>query len=258
MADALFRRLAADRFQPTDLARGPWTRDALHGGPSAALLAAAAQTALGGGMFPSRLTVELLRPVPVAPLTVQTEVTRPGRKVRLVVVRLRTAETVVAAATGLGIRTDAVPVPDQPPGDRPPPPGPGRRPPPDARWTGFHNAGVEYRIVAGSWEEPGPATDWIRLRVPVVADEETTPFERVAAAADFGNGISSWADFDALSFINPDLTISLHRLPIGEWICLDAASRLEPHGVGLADSALFDEQGPIGRSIQSLLVEARG
>jgi len=31
MAGALFRRLVADRFQPTDLTRSPWTRDALHG-----------------------------------------------------------------------------------------------------------------------------------------------------------------------------------------------------------------------------------
>ncbi len=258
MVDALFRRLAANQFHPTDLARGPWARDALHGGPSSALLAAAAQTALGDGMFPARLTVELLRPVPVASLTVETEVTRPGRKVRLVAVRLRTAETIVASATALGIRTDAVAVPDQPAGGRPPPLGPGSEPPPDAAWTAFHSAGVDHRIVAGSWGEPGPATDWIRLRVPVVADEETTPFERVAAAADFGNGISSWANFDALTFINPDLTISLHRLPVGEWVCLDATSRLEPHGVGLATSELFDEEGPIGRSIQSLLVEARG
>jgi acyl-CoA thioesterase len=91
-----------------------------------------------------------------------------------------------------------------------------------------------------------------------VAGEDTTPYQRVAAAADFGNGISSLADFESLTYINPDLTIALHRLPIGEWVCLDAASRLETHGVGFAESALFDEQGRIGRSIQSVLVEARG
>src|SRR6476660_10052473 len=92
MADALFRRLSANQFEPTDLARGPWDRDALHGGPSAALFAAAAQSALGDDMFPSRLTIELLRPVPVAPLTVETELIRPGRKVRLVAIRLRAAD----------------------------------------------------------------------------------------------------------------------------------------------------------------------
>ncbi len=258
MVDALFRRLDAHRFRPTELARGPWTRDALHGGPPAALMAAAAQHTLGESMFPARLTVELLKPVPVAPLTLESEVIRPGRKVRLVAVRLRASETLVASATALGIRIDAITVPDQPASDRPPLPDAGREPPSDAEWTAFHFAGVDHRIVAGSWGDPGPATDWIRLRVPVVADQETTPFERVAAAADFGNGISSWADFQSLTFINPDLTISLHRLPVGEWVCLDATSRLEPQGVGSAESVLFDETGRIGRSIQSLLVEPRG
>lgn len=257
MADALFRRLDADQFQPTDLARGPWSPDALHGGPPAALMAGAAETALGESMFPARLTVELVRPVPIAPLTVEVEMIRPGRKVRLVAVRLRAGETVVATATALGIRTATVMVPDQPAGDRPPPPDAGGERPPDLGWTAFHTSGVDHRIVAGAWGSPGPATDWIRLRVPVVAGERTTPFQRVAAAADFGNGISSWADFDALTFINPDLTISLHRLPVSDWVCLDATSRLEPNGVGFAESALFDEQGRIGRSIQSLLVEAR-
>lgn len=257
MVDALFRRLGAAQFEPTDLARGPWSPDALHGGPPAALIAAAAQDALGDDLFLARLTVELLRPVPIAPLSIETEVIRPGRKVRIVAVRLRTGDTVVASATALGIRTAAVSVPEQPDGAGPAPLGAGVEMPPESGWTAFHSAGVEHRIVAGSWFEPGPATDWIRLRVPVVAGETTTPLQRVAAAADFGNGISSWADFGALTFINPDLTISLHRLPVGEWVCLDASSRLEPHGVGLAESALLDEQGPIGRSIQSLLVEAR-
>ncbi len=257
MADALFERLAVDRFQPTDLARGPWNPEALHGGPSAALMAGAAQVALGDDLFPARLTVELLRPVPVAPLTVEAEVIRHGSKVRLAAVTLRAADQDVAMATALGIRRACVVVPDQPSGGRPPPLGASREPAPDTDWTAFHFAGVDHRIVAGSWANPGPATDWIRLRVPVVADEEPTPFQRVAAAADFGNGISSLADFQSLTFINPDLTISLHRLPVGEWVCLDATSRLEPHGVGFAESALFDDQGRIGRAVQSLLVEAR-
>ena len=58
-------------------------------------------------------------------------------------------------------------------------------------------------------------------------------------------------------FLNPDLTVLLHRLPVGEWVCLDAVTRLGPDGVGLAESLLFDEQGPIGRSAQTLLVERR-
>lgn len=104
---------------------------------------------------------------------------------------------------------------------------------------------------------PGPATDWIRLRVPVVPGEEPSPLQRVAAAADFGNGISGVAEFDQLLFINPDLTVHLHRLPAGEWVCLDAVTWMEDRGVALAESRLWDEQGPLGRSLQSLLIDAR-
>jgi len=258
MADALFLRRPDGRFQPTELSRGPWTTDALHGGPPAALLAGAAEALLdGAGLQPVRMTVELLRPVPVAPLTVEAEVTRPGRKVRLISARLSADDTVVASATVLAIRTEGVAVPDQPAAEQPRPPRDGARPTLKAGWTAFHLAGVEHRIVAGSWDEPGPATDWIRLRVPVVDGDAPSPLQRVAAAADFGNGISSLADFSSLAFINPDLTISLHRLPVGEWVCLDAVSRLEPNGIGFAESALYDERGRIGRSVQSLIVEPR-
>jgi hypothetical protein len=62
---------------------------------------------------------------------------------------------------------------------------------------------------------------------------------------------------DGWAFINPDLTVYLHRLPAGEWVCLDAVTYVEPHGIGLAESRLFDERGPVGRAAQSLLLERR-
>jgi hypothetical protein len=51
------------------------------------------------------------------------------------------------------------------------------------------------------------------------------------------------------------LTIYLHRYPEGEWVCLDAATYVGPQGTGLAESRLFDARGPIGRSVQSLLID---
>lgn len=56
-------------------------------------------------------------------------------------------------------------------------------------------------------------------------------------------------------FINPDLTIYLHRHPVGEWIALASETLPDPQGVGVAESRLYDERGPIGRSVQSLLIE---
>jgi hypothetical protein len=261
--DALFLP-DGDRFVPTDLTRGPWSPDAQHGGPPAALLARTIDREAGGaGMMVARLTVELLRPVPVEPLTVATRLARPGRKVQLVEASLRTCDTEVARATGLRIRTAELPLAPMADAGRPPPPpgtGTASLPPWAAAvsYRSFHRDGVEHRFVAGSFETPGPATDWIRLRVPLVAGEPTPPLARAAAAADFGNGISwTLSRQDGYEFINPDLTVYLHRLPADEWVCLDAVTWAEPHGVGLAEGRLWDRHGPLGRSLQSLLLERR-
>jgi Acyl-CoA thioesterase C-terminal domain/Acyl-CoA thioesterase N-terminal domain len=210
----------------------------------------------------TRLTVELLRPVPLAPLAVDVRVTRPGRKVQLVEATLAAADVVVARATALRIRRADLALP---PGlDAPaPPPGPEAGTPTLPPWSdgllashAFHSHAVDHRFVAGSFDRPGAATDWIPLRVPLVAGEPTSPLERVAAAADFGNGVSWVLDRrKGYAFINPDLTVYLHRLPAGEWVCLEAVTRVETHGIGLAESRLWDERGLIGRSLQSLLLE---
>jgi acyl-CoA thioesterase len=263
MADALFSPLGDERFEAQPFARGPWSPDALHGGPVAALLGGAAEILLED-LFPARTTVELLRPVPLAPLQRSAEVLRPGKKVRLVRTQLATEDgTLVAAATSLGIRRGEVAVP----AEAGPPPTPPAGPETlsslameESRaidGTAFHNAGVEHRFARGAFLEPGPAVDWIRLTVPVVDGEAPSALQRVLAAADFGNGISRLVDFTQLVFINPDLTVHLHRLPVGEWVCLDAVSRLEGHGVGLTQSALWDADGPLGAALQSLLVEGR-
>jgi hypothetical protein len=64
-------------------------------------------------------------------------------------------------------------------------------------------------------------------------------------------------DFDRYVFINTDLTVHLVRYPAGEWVCLEAVTSIDSTGIGLADTALHDEQGRIGRSAQSLFVSAR-
>jgi hypothetical protein len=181
--------------------------------------------------------------------------------VQLIEAGLWSGDTETARCTALRIRQTSLPLP----ADlrrSPPPPAPEtgvESLPPWAQkvtYHAFHSSAVEHRFVGGNFAQPGPAIDWIRLRVPLVDGETTSPLCRVAAAADFGNGIS-WvlSRNDGYSFINPDLTIYLYRLPVGEWICLDAETRVDPIGVGLAESLLWDEQGPIGRSVQSLLIE---
>jgi hypothetical protein len=261
---SLFEPVAGGAWLPTDWARGPWDPGALHGGPVAALLAGALEVAgdeaAAGPMQPARLSVELLRPVPLAPLTLRADVTRPGRKVQLVDAALSTADgTEVASARLLRVHDTPVEAPATHDGSgAPPAPSTEHRPMENQiPYPAFHSHGVEHRFVRGSFAEAGPATDWIRLRVPVVPDAEPTPLQRVAAAADFGNGVSRVTDFGSLLFINPDLTIHLHRRPAGEWVCLEAVTWMEDHGLALAESRLWDERGPIGRSLQSLLIDDR-
>jgi hypothetical protein len=262
MGDALFLR-SGDDFVPSELSRGPWSADALHGGPVAALLCGLAEAlARPGPMQPARVSVELLRPVPLAPLSGEARLLRPGRKVQLAQSSLLAEGVELARATVLWIRSADLPLPAvHGGGSARTPAGPGSVAPTPPAWssgaTAYHSHGVEHRVVGGTWGEPGPCTDWIRLRVPVVEGETPSPLQRVAAAADFGNGIASALPFGRWLFINPDLTIHLQRLPRGEWVCLDAVTWLEGEGVGLAESELFDEHGRLGRSLQSLLLEGR-
>jgi hypothetical protein len=122
--------------------------------------------------------------------------------------------------------------------------------------VGYHTS-MEVRFAAGSFLEPGPATCWMRMKVPLVDGEAPSPLQRVLAAADSGNGVSNVLDFSQHVFINADLTVHLIRYPAGEWVCLDATTSIDPDGIGLADTALFDERGRIGRAAQSLFVAPR-
>ena len=45
----------------------------------------------------ARVTVDLMRPVPVAPLTIETEILREGRKIQLCAVKLLANGVVVVA-----------------------------------------------------------------------------------------------------------------------------------------------------------------
>ncbi|MFF9177566.1 thioesterase family protein [Streptomyces sp. NPDC014793] len=261
-AEAFYEREAADRFLPTAYTRGPWDAGSQHAGPPAALLGLAVERRPGGrpDMRVTRLSYEITRPVPIRPLTMTTRVLRAGRNVELVEAALTPdGGTEVMRVTALLMRTAPESVPEVSPG--PQVPGPAAVSPQaffPVPWDqGYHTA-MDVRFAAGSFLEPGPATAWMRMRVPLVAGEETAPLSRVLTAADSGNGVSSALDFHRYVFVNADLTVSLHRHPEGEWVCLDARTMVDGAGIGLAESALHDEKGPLGRGTQSLYVTERG
>jgi hypothetical protein len=248
-----------DHYVPTALGASPWGPDSLHGGAPAALLARALEAGAGPGMQLVRMTVEILRPVPLAPLHIETTELRPGRRVQLVESRLYAGDVEVTRATGLRLHRTDLPLPDVAVDDEPPPPPPDTGRPTSVawEWTAFHSHGVEIRTVDGDFMTPGPSTAWFRLRHPIVAGETPSPVMRVAAAADFGNGISQLLPMEQWVFVNPDLSITLSRPPVGEWVCLAATTHLAGAGAGFAESALYDERGRIGRATQSLLLDRR-
>jgi hypothetical protein len=256
---ALFER-DGDRYVPTPLCRGPWDPRAMHGGAPSALFAhVCEQHDPGSAGFVARVTVELLRPVPLVSLTMRVRTIRPGRKVqwleaallddddrevtRATVLRLRNSEVDTRGSVGL----EAV---------APTPPGGGN---PPAQFAGRGDIGYwsahDVRIVEGNWTEPGPGIAWFRLRCPVVAGEPMSACSRAAAEADFGSGVGNALRFTEATGINADVTISMYRHPVGEWVCLESGSFVNTNGVGLAETRLHDEQGSIGRAVQTLLLE---
>jgi Thioesterase-like superfamily len=227
----------------------------MHGGAPAALVAEAVQAE---GMFVARLTCDFLGPVPIGPLGVAARVVRPGRRLQLVEAEVRAGEATVIRARAVRLQRGAVDdlpaaageaVPAVPPAEAIPGIFPF-----EGEDEGFHRTAMEIRFAGGTDYGPGPALAWFRFARPLVDGDTPSPLARVAAAADFGNGVSRVLDFGRHLFVNTDLTIHLHREPEGEWVLLDARTVVEPHGAGLATSRLYDERGPIGLAAQSLFV----
>jgi hypothetical protein len=257
MDEAFFVSLGDDRWTATVHTTGPWDPRSQHGGPPSALLGRAVERcAPREDVMVARVTVELLGPVPVGELEVRSRVARPGRSVELVEAVMSAGGRDVARASAWRIRrTEEASVPAR---HTPAPPRPAEAlAGPPAGWVDGYLSAVEWRFAAGRFGEPGPATAWTRLRHPLVPDEEPSPLQRVLAVADSGNGVSSELDVASWYFINPELTVHLHREALGEWICLDAQTTVSPGGVGLATSVLSDGAGPVAVGAQSLLVAPR-
>ncbi len=280
--DAFYEPDGPGVFVSTAATAGPWDASAQHAGPPAGLIARAFEHHEPvDGQRLARIAVEILRPVPLAPLTVRVRTVRPGRRITLLDGVVEAAGQPVLLARGWRIATSAQsagpagsePAPDLPPdgpdlspgGPDVSPDGPDVSPGgpdldsrawPNAHLTGYM-AAMQWRFVSGSFAEPGPAAVWMRPRVPLVAGEDTSPASRVMMVADSGNGVSNELDPARWLFVNVDLTVALHRQPVGEWVLLDAATTIDDGGVGLATSRLADRHGTIGRGMQTLVVAPR-
>jgi hypothetical protein len=252
-------RVDGNRVVTSPNAAGPWDTSMQHGSAPAALVVWAAEAIPTlQPMRIARVTVDLMRPVPVAPLTLQTEVLREGRKIQLCTVRLLAENVVVVGATILKIKTQALTLPPEI-ADLPlelPGPDDARQEQPDFSSSPFVT-GISMRAARGRFGAPGPGAIWYRVDRPLVEGSKVSQAMRAVVAADFCNGTSAALDFREWTFINADLTVNFARQPVGAWILLDAESQIGPDGAGVAAARLADERGYFGRAIQSLVIERR-
>jgi hypothetical protein len=248
--------LEGDRATPTELTRGPWDRNAQHAGPPSALLARALERCEPrDGARIGRVTVEILGSVPIAPLTVSARVARPGRSVEMLEASLEGPDGEVMRARGWRLAESGITADWEQ--EEPPPGREGAEALeffPTGESVGWHTA-MEIVFARGRFLEPGPATVWMRPRVELVEGEPISPLQRAMLAADGGNGVSAPLDWSRFIFINTDLSVHLVRPPEGDWVCLDSVTHVD--GLGMTDTALWDERGRFGRAVQTLLVRAR-
>ena len=249
-----------DRYIPQLSTRGPWDPDAQHAGPAAALMGRAIESLDGGEDFAvTRFTMEVLRSIPLRPSTVEAEVVRGGRRVQLARAVLADDGGEIAIAHAWRIRrgdTADVATPNTPPDFA----GPAESQPSPVfdPWQGpSYFSAVEWRFARAGFLYPGPATAWMRMNLPLVDDETPSPLSRVLVAADSANGISQVVPLTSHLFINTELSVHLFREPVGEWICLDATTRVGPGSAGLASSVIYDIGGQVGVGNQALLIARR-
>ncbi|HEX9854220.1 MAG TPA: thioesterase family protein [Acidimicrobiia bacterium] len=255
-ADAYFTTRDGVWFVPSDFARGPWDAESCHAGPPTALIVRALERLVSHQAL-ARLTVELRRPIPMSGFAIEAEVRRTGRSATFTAARLTDDDRVLVEASATHLRAlehlDVATAPFDLPDFSSAVPGP--FPITDTRHgLQAFSSSIEVRYdPSQSQGSGGPTTVWMRT-IPILADEEPSPIQRLCPLADSGNGISYNNYLDKILFMNPDLTLAVHRQPASEWVGSRVRSHWHTDGTGLADAELFDTIGPVGRATQSLLL----
>ena len=265
----LFRQVGEKTFESSEYTRTGWNETDQHGGPPSALLAHVIQgIALPVPMHMTRITVSLLRPVPIADVETRTRILRAGKRVAVVEADLLLAGTddLLATAQAQMIRTEAMPIdgvarPEfsvpTPPMDHPPAFDQGVGSWADTSVARFHLHASERRSIDLGWETLGPGEGWFRLLLDVVDHEPASPLTKFVAIADMANGLSSALDVDRFMWVNPDMTVAFSRPPRGDWMGMRAGADPQSNGVGLVHAWGFDADGPFGHVLQTQLLVHR-
>lgn len=253
---AYFTRTGATTFTATAHTAGAWSQAEQHIAPMAGLVVHEIERRCAGdGLVLGRLSMDILGVVEVADFAVEVEVVRPGRTVSLVEARVRRAgRTIVRARAWRILPHDTSAVAGGPAGSLP---APAQVPRWDmsALWPGRFIADLDVR--RGAAAEPGRAFAWVRSPVALLEGEPVSDLAHWVGLVDTANGIAVRESPEKWHFPNVDLTLHLHRLPVGGWVGLDTTVHFGEGGLGLTESVVHDERGPVGRLAQALTIRPR-
>ncbi|WP_306233420.1 thioesterase family protein [Agrococcus beijingensis] len=253
---AYFVALGDGRYRPTELASGAWQPGELHFAPLGGLLTHAIEAhreAAGGApLLLSRQSFDILGFLALAEIAVRVETRRPGRTIELTEATASIAGRDVAVARAWhSVAVDTAAVAG---GADAALPHPETLPAAEfgLGWSGGYVQSVEMRAAGPS--EPGRNRVWQRTTHALVEGEPAGALARWIGLIDGANGIAVRERPDEWMFPNLDLTIHLHRQPVGEWVGYDTTVSFGPSGQGITSTRLHDVQGHVGEAAQTLTV----
>jgi len=251
-------------YLPTEHAASPWGPVTIHGGASAGLTASLMEEQFpSASMQLARLTVDLFRPVPMAPLEPRSRIIRDGKRIKVLEVSLFHEDKEICRSNALIVEKQDVvlpthaQLPELPPGKII-----------DA-FAQDEVIGINAINTAAGVEYPpglhtliplkpiflnlgvGRGCSWVRLPLNVREGVKNSPLVSVATLSDFSNGFAQLYLSPDQGFINADITLNLHRMPVDDWIAIDAHARAQSNGIAMVEAVLYDQYGMIGRVSQS-------
>ncbi|WP_312097576.1 thioesterase family protein [Corynebacterium dentalis] len=260
------------RFTATELTASPWGQGFQHGSPPAALIAYLLEVgAHDAGLSThdgryARMSVDLLGAVPLGTLFGRITVIRPGRRISLL-------EAVVSDAQGRQcIRgrgwwltdRDTTEV-ERSVARRIPGPEQGT---PATQWLQHWSSGYIDSIDAIQVELPDNSSQkhddfapgnayayWARSSYPTVAGSPETPWTQLMRVVDIANGLNpELLSVKEWTYMNVDMSVYLHRMPVGEWTGILAEANYGPDGIGTTVARIYDTSGPIGSVNQAIML----
>ena len=232
-------------FHPTESALSRWGHDSLNGPAVVGLAARTLERDFSApGFRPARLTADLFKAAHRVPTEVRTRLVRDGRRVRNSECDVIQDGTVVARATMVQYRSSAAPpgeewvAPDDFIGSFAPPPGASGA----VYFVGSDDAGW----TSGGAEHQNVSRKRVYHRtIEVVVGEAASPFVRTVVAAEATSLVTNLGT-QGIGYINGDLTVAMSRLPIGDYIGVQADSHWCADGIAVGGATLFDDVGAFG------------